>query len=128
MKNGFQELPGLHVEVNEVVFMPDLDAPPEKPFPFVYFLSIVNRSQQVVVIKGRKWILCESSGETTVVEGQGVVGENPVIQSGEQFSYNSYHVVGEDSEVSGAFFGFDEKGQGVVVKIPSFHLKIPDEQ
>lgn len=126
MEVGFTELPGLKVEVTEVIFVPHLDAPPEKPYPFVYFVTIMNQSKQVVTIKGRKWILRETSGEMTVVEGQGVVGETPVIQPGGQFSYNSYHVVEKDSEVSGAFFGFDEKGGRVMVKIPSFDLKVPE--
>jgi len=126
MNGVFRELPGLSVEVTDVVFMPNLDAPPEKPHPFVYFVTITNHSNDTVTIKGRKWIIKESSGEVTVVEGKGVVGEKPMIKVGGKFSYNSYHVVGTDGEASGAFFGFDEKGGGVLVKIPSFDLRVPD--
>lgn len=106
--------------------MPHLEAPPERPFPFVYFITIINDSKQVIVIRGRKWILKNDKGETTVVEGSGVVGETPVLQPGESFSYNSYHVIESNSEVSGAFFGTNLEGKGVRVSIPVFQLKVPE--
>lgn len=124
---NYQELPGLHVEVERLVYMPNLDAPPERPHPFVYFLGIENRSPKAVVIRGRKWILKDKKGELFIVEGSGVVGQKPQIPPGEKFTYSSYHVIASDSEVSGAFFGMDAEGQRIRVKIPPFQLKIPDE-
>ncbi len=123
---SFDELPGLRVLVEDVIFMPHLDAPEEKPHPFVYFLTIVNDSGEAVTIAGRKWIVKDTTGDTTVVEGEGVVGETPTIKAGERFSYNSYHTVGRDSVASGAFFGKKESGGGVRVRIPDFHLKVPE--
>ena len=38
MSDGFEELDGLLVEVDEVMYMPNLDAPPDRPHPFVYFI------------------------------------------------------------------------------------------
>ncbi|MGJ8694853.1 MAG: ApaG domain-containing protein [Verrucomicrobiaceae bacterium] len=105
--------------------MPHLEAPPERPHPFVYFISIINNSPETVTILGRKWILRESNGDTIVVEGEGVVGETPVIHSGSKFSYNSYHVIGCRTSVTGGFFGRDSKGLGVRVTIPPFELEPP---
>ncbi|MDF1713932.1 MAG: ApaG domain [Akkermansiaceae bacterium] len=125
MDTSFRELPGLKVEVEKVVFVPQLDAPPEKPFPFAYFIHIINGSTKTVTILARKWILKDGAGEVVVVEGSGVVGETPKLQPGEKFSYNSYHVVASDSEVSGAFFGVDSAGLGIRVRIPAFTLRRP---
>ena len=125
MDTLFRELPGLKVEVEKVVFVPQLDAPPEKPFPFAYFIHIINGSTKTVTILARKWILKDGAGEVVVVEGSGVVGETPKLQPGEKFSYNSYHVVASNSEVSGAFFGVDSAGLGIRVKIPAFTLRCP---
>ncbi|YCM44728.1 ApaG domain [Verrucomicrobiaceae bacterium 227] len=125
MQQGFVEVPGLRVEVEEVIYMPHLDAPEERPFPFVYFLSIVNDSDRKLTIWGRKWIVRDRNGETVVVEGRGVVGETPVLGPGERFSYNSYHVVKTDSEASGSFFGTVEGGEKIRVSIPPFHLVLP---
>ena len=121
-----EQLHGLDVDVDDVIYMPSLEAPSDKPHPFVYFLTIRNGSDETVTIRGRKWILTQSSGEKVIVEGDGVVGQFPKLEAGEDFSYNSYHVVGADSAVEGAFFGETEGGRPVFVKIPGFELKVPN--
>jgi ApaG protein len=118
-----EELKGLRVTVDDVIYMPTLDAPAEKPHPFVYFISIFNESEQPVTIEGRKWIVREA-GEVTVVEGDGVVGQTPTLQPGEHFSYNSYHVTAIDAVVEGAFFGRTESGAWVCTRIPEFRLQV----
>jgi len=125
MQEGFLEVPGLRVEVEEVIFMPHLEAPEERPFPFVYFISIVNDSDRTLTIWGRKWIVKGGDGETVVVEGRGVVGETPLLGPGERFSYNSYHVVKADSEACGSFFGTVDSGETIRVSIPPFKLVLP---
>lgn len=125
MSGEFRELPGLRVELERVVHVPGLEAPPERPHPFAYFLRIVNDSEETVSILGRKWILRDDLGQVFVVEGQGVVGQTPVLKSGEIFAYNSYHVVADDTVASGAFFGLGHDGSGIRVRIPEFDLKVP---
>ncbi|WP_411825923.1 ApaG domain [Luteolibacter sp. AS25] len=125
MPNDIQESTGLRVKVDDVIYMPSLDAPADRPHPFVYFISIFNDSPVPVTIRARKWVVVEESGETTVVEGDGVVGQHPVIAAGEHFSYNSYHVVASKAEASGAFFAETAAGEIVYAKIPTFVLKVP---
>lgn len=122
-----QEFQRLRVRVDDVVYMPDLEATPAKPHPFVYFISIHNDSAIPVTIRGRKWIVCEEiSGETTVVEGAGVVGETPIIEPGGHFSYNSYHIVAHHAVVHGAFFGETADGRRFFSRIPEFKLHVPE--
>jgi ApaG protein len=120
-----RELEGLKVTVDDVVYMPSLDAPADKPHPFVYFISISNDSKEQVTIEGRKWVVKEGE-EQVVVEGDGVVGQTPVLGPGQQFSYNSYHVTAADALVEGAFFGRTPEGEWVFVRIPRFELCVPD--
>lgn len=119
------ELGGLRVTVDRVTFMPNLDAPPERPFPFVYFITIHNDSDETVTIKGRKWVVADSQGDTIVVEGDGVVGEFPRLLPGEDFSYNSYHTIGSDSVAEGAFIGMTDEDKPVLTRIPKFEMKVP---
>ncbi|MFM2242270.1 MAG: hypothetical protein RLZ97_1125 [Verrucomicrobiota bacterium] len=119
-----QELKGLKVTVDDVIYMPSLETPPDKPHPFVYFISIRNTGHEGVTIEGRKWLVREGE-ETTVVEGQGVVGQTPGIAPGEVFSYNSYHVIAADAEAEGAFFGRTDAGIWGFVRIPRFEMKVP---
>ena len=120
-----RELEGLRVKVDDVIYMPSLEAPAAKPHPFVYFISIHNDSPLPVTIRGRKWVVAEDEGEITVVEGDGVVGQTPVIEPGGHFSYNSYHVVGRGARVSGAFFGETAAGDWIFSRIPEFRLDLP---
>lgn len=125
MSHVIKEFEGLRVKVDDVIYMPSLDAPPDRPHPFVYFISIFNESVLSVTIRGRKWVVTEDEGETTVVEGDGVVGQQPVIEPGEHFSYNSYHVVGRGAAVKGAFFGETVEGEWIFARIPEFRLDVP---
>ena len=125
MSAPLTELAGLRATVDRVVHMPQLDAPPERPHPFVYFITIHNDSTETVTIKGRKWVVTDAEGQRLVVEGDGVVGQTPRLEPGENFSYNSYHTIGSDSAAEGAFFGTTETGDGVFTRIPRFELRMP---
>jgi ApaG protein len=125
MNSGFRELVDVHVSIDKVVYVPTLESPPDRPFPFVYFITIHNRSSETVSIRGRKWVVTDRQGSKVVVEGDGVVGQFPRLAPGEQFSYNSYHVIGSDSVAEGAFLGVDESGQPFITRIPRFEMHIP---
>ena len=125
MSNSIPELEGLRVTVDRVTFMPQLQATEDRPFPFVYFITIHNDSEETVTIKGRKWVVTDVRGETLVVEGDGVVGKFPRLETGEHFSYNSYHTIGADSVAEGSFIGVTEEGMPVLARIPPFEMKAP---
>ena len=120
-----EELPDVRVEVTDVVFMPTLECPPDKPFPFVYFITVRNDSPQAVTLRARKWIVRQADGETLVVEGDGVVGQTPRLEPGDSFSYNSYHTIALDSEASGALFGESDDGSLFFTRIPVFRMEVP---
>jgi ApaG protein len=119
------ELPGLRVKIDKVVLAPHLEAPPERPYPFVYYITIINDSDEPVTIKGRKWVVTESNGLRSVVEGDGVVGKFPRLEPGHQFHYNSYHVVATDSVAEGAYIGVRDDGTPVIARIPRFDMQVP---
>ena len=122
---SFRELQNLQVLIDKVVYMPHLEAPADRPHPFVYFITIDNQSEETVTIKGRKWVVTDAEGGRVVVEGDGVVGKFPRLEPGEKFSYNSYHVIGSDSVAEGAFIGVTDDGEAVVTRIPRFEMKAP---
>jgi ApaG protein len=119
------ELEGLHVTIDRVVYVPHLEAPADRPYPFVYFITIHNDSAETVTIRGRKWVVSDSDDQRVVVEGDGVVGKSPRLEPGEHFSYNSYHVIGSRSIAEGAFFGTTDSGEAVYTRIPCFTMEIP---
>ncbi len=120
----FSHIDGVRVEVDDVVYMPSLHSPPDKPYPFIYFITIYNESDRVIRILGRKWLVIEGGGECVVVEGNGVIGETPTLKPRENFSYNSYHVVASTGEAAGALYGVAD-GERFMVEIPEFALNCP---
>ncbi len=121
----FDTLPGLTVTVDNIAYDPTRPAPPDRPHPFVYHVSIHNDSTETVNIFGRKWIVRDTDGDTMVVEGDGVVGQFPKLSPGQSFSYNSYHVIKVESTASGSFFGTTTSGKPVCTRIPPFEMQPP---
>lgn len=116
----------LRVLVENVVFHPDAQTPPERPYCFVYVITIRNDTQAPVTIKGRKWVVTNSRGEVLVVEGDGVVGQSPKILPGGEFRYNSYHLLDDKSAVAeGSYLGLDGQGRRVITRIPRFEMVVP---
>jgi len=122
---SFRELTSLQVRLDKLIYAPDLEAPSDRPHPFVYFITIENRSEETVTIRGRKWVLTAACGSQIVVEGDGVVGKFPRLAPGECFSYNSYHVIGSDCVAEGAFIAINDRGEPVITRIPRFEMNVP---
>ncbi|MBT3668502.1 MAG: ApaG domain [Opitutae bacterium] len=129
MKEGSIELDGLHASLDKLVHHKEKSTVKGiNLHAFIYFITIRNLSDRKVTLLGRKWILANSDGTTTVVEGDKIVGETPSINPGETFSYNSYHVTHLSAEASGSFHGFDEFNKKIHVKIKPFRLDIPEDK
>lgn len=118
-------LEGFEAVIDRVVHTPDLPAPPDQPHSFVYFITIRNRSDRTVTVKGRKWVVRGEDGHVTVVEGDGVVGCFPQLEPGEHFSYNSYHTVAGPAVAQGAYLAITDEGEAVMALIPPFELIPP---
>lgn len=58
-------------------------------FLFSYRITIANNGRGSVQLKRRRWVIQDALAEPRVVEGAGVVGETPVLHSGQEFTYTS---------------------------------------
>jgi ApaG protein len=114
-----EELSGLRVIIDRVVYMPEAETPPDRPHAFAYFITIQNDSTETVTIKGRKWVIKNDASQTTAVEADGVVGEFPRLEPGEHFSYNSYHINNTGvCWAEGSYLGVTDDGRRVMTRIP----------
>jgi ApaG protein len=120
------ELPGLSARLDKLCYHHGgCSLPADKPHAFVYFVTIHNGSEHTITLLGRKWVLEHADGNRLVIEGDKIVGETPRLAPGEQFSYNSYHVTGEDAVARGGFHGVDETGRRIHVMLPAFAMHVP---
>jgi len=126
VESGYQELAGLWVSVDRVEHVKGANTPPHRPYQFVYYITVHNDSLKIITIVGRKWIVTNAVGHKLIVEGDGVVGQFPRLTPGDQFHYNSYHLLDSHSTAEGAYLGKDEDGMAVITRIPVFKMEIPE--
>jgi ApaG protein len=128
LSQKFLELPQLRVTVDRVVYNAQFATPPDRPYCFVYFISIHNDSEVAVTVRGRKWVVTNNRGEVTAVEGEGVVGQFPTIAPGDKFSYNSFFLLDTKTAVAeGSYLGLDGLKRKVLMRIPLFKMAVPKE-
>lgn len=93
-----------------VSFMPEQSEPARGRWFWSYHIRIENEGSQAVQLLARHWLITDGRGGRHDVRGEGVVGEQPVIEPGKSYDYvsgcplqtptgsmeGSYHMVAED--------------------------------
>lgn len=59
-------------------------------YVFSYAINIRNRSHNTVQLLSRRWLIVDAVGRAHEVEGEGVVGQQPIIEPGTSFDYTSF--------------------------------------
>jgi ApaG protein len=70
-------------------YLPDYSSPVQQHYVFAYKISIENNSEFTVKLLRRHWYIHDSTGVVREVEGEGVVGQQPVLEPGETHEYVS---------------------------------------
>ena len=73
----------------EPEFLPDQSSPSDSRFIWAYTVEIDNQSESDLTVIERFWQIADSRGQVHEVRGSGVVGERPLVKSGETFRYTS---------------------------------------
>ncbi|MEJ0059849.1 MAG: Co2+/Mg2+ efflux protein ApaG [Terricaulis sp.] len=123
-----QETAGVMVRV-EPQFLAEESEPDENRFVWAYTIEIENRSPEAVQLVSRTWRITDANGVTQEVQGQGVVGQQPVIEPGESFSYTSAAPLAAPSGVMmGAYSMLRVAGgEAFDITVPAFALDSPHE-
>ena len=83
---------GIRITVRPA-FLPEQSIPEERQYVFAYTVRIENTTQQSAQLLARRWRIHDSIGEDTVVAGDGVVGEQPLLLPGAVHEYQSFCVL-----------------------------------
>ena len=86
MANKISE--GMEVSV-ETFYQPDYSNPISGEYMFAYRITIENHNNFSVKLQRRHWHIFDSNGSYREVEGEGVVGVQPILQTGERYQYVS---------------------------------------
>lgn len=79
---------GVRVRV-ESQYAPERSDPGNSKWFFLYTIRISNEGSETVQLVTRHWIITDGTGHVEEVRGPGVVGEQPILKSGESFEYTS---------------------------------------
>jgi len=116
---------GVTVRVS-VSFLPEQSEPAKGRWFWAYHIRIENGSARTIQLISREWTISDGRGVTHEVQGEGVVGEQPVMQPGESFDYVSgCPLQTPTGAMSGRYFMVAEDGASFPVDIPRFPLVAP---
>lgn len=79
---------GIQVSV-ETTYQPDFSNPQQHHYVFTYKVRIDNKSNHTVQLLRRRWEIFDAAESRKIVEGEGVVGQQPILEPGETHTYVS---------------------------------------
>lgn len=95
-------------------------------FVFSYTISITNLGSRSARLISRHWIITDAHNHVQEVQGQGVVGEQPLLKPNQSFEYTSGTVLTTQvGTMRGSYRMEAEDGSLFDVDIPQFVLSIP---
>lgn len=105
-------------------FEHSMSDPEEQLYVFSYTVHIENLGVSAVHLLRRHWLVTDSLGDNKEVEGEGVVGEKPVILPGEVYEYSSWCQLASDAgKMEGSYLVKSlETNKNIEVRIPEFLL------
>ena len=115
----------INITVNPY-FLDDQSEPEDQHFVWAYQVTIDNQSNEKVQLKNRYWKIIDSNGSEQEVRGEGVVGEQPILNPGEKFEYTSGTPLSTPSGFMGGYYEMEtNEGKKFDVIIPQFSLDSP---
>ncbi|MGE3692412.1 MAG: Co2+/Mg2+ efflux protein ApaG [Novosphingobium sp.] len=128
MKELFQHAAtteGITVRV-AVNFLPEQSRIEAGKWFWVYHIRIENDSEETVQLLTRHWRITDGRGAINLVEGEGVVGEQPVLQPGQTHDYVSGCPLNTPTgSMEGHYTFRREDGTALKAAIPFFRLTAP---
>ncbi len=117
---------GIKVSV-ETFYQEEYSRPIENKYIFAYRIYIDNLSEHTVQLMNRHWYIVDSNGMTREVEGEGVIGQQPILSSGDSHQYVSWsHLFTEIGKMYGYYMFIRQiDGETFKVRIPEFQLVVP---
>ena len=114
---------GVTVSV-ETNYQADFSDPANGRFLFAYQITIENGSQSAIQLLSRHWDIVDANGLNREVDGEGVVGEQPVILPGESHQYISGCELATEMGSMQGYYTFKQVDKAALFRatIPHFTL------
>ena len=130
MKQLFQHAATTHAITVRVAvnFLPEQSQPEAGRWFWVYHIRIENGGHEPVQLITRHWRITDGRGMVNLVDGEGVVGEQPLLAPGQSHDYVSGCPLTTPTGSMEGFYTFHkDDGSPIEVRIPFFPLAAPAE-
>lgn len=119
------DAPRVSIQVQSI-YIESQSIPEEQRFVFAYTITIRNLGRFNVQLMRRYWLITNSNGHRTEVQGEGVIGEQPLIPPGGEFHYTSGAILETPmGTMEGHYEMVDQNDEPFRVAIPVFRLALP---
>ena len=109
-----------------VSYLPEQSEPERGRWFWAYHIRIENEGAQTVQLLTRHWVITDGRGARHSVEGEGVIGEKPVIAPGDSYDYVSgCPLATPTGSMQGSYRMISADGARLDVAIPKFALLAP---
>ncbi len=117
---------GIKITV-ESFYQPEFSNPVNGEFMFAYHINIENNNVFAVKLHSRHWHIFDSNGSMREVQGEGVVGIQPIIEPGQFYEYMSgCNLKSEMGKMHGTYQMENLLSkQMFTVSIPGFEMEVP---
>ena len=107
-------------------FLDEQSSPENDHYVFAYQVKIENQGEEIVQHRNRYWKITDGFGHQQEVRGEGVVGEQPVINPGDSYEYTSGTPLGTSSGIMvGTYEMVTSGGESFDAAVPAFSLDSP---
>lgn len=107
-------------------FLDEQSEPELDRYVFSYTITIANLGEVPAALLSRHWIITDANGKVQEVRGDGVVGEQPHLNPGEQFRYSSGTVLETPvGSMEGSYQMLADDGVRFDAPIAPFTLAVP---
>lgn len=115
------------IEVNvEATYVEGQSDPTQNHYVFAYSITIHNGGTLGARLISRHWLITDANGDVQEVFGEGVVGQQPYLRPGEDFSYTSGTTLPTPvGTMQGNYQMRNEEGGHFDATIAPFSLAIP---
>jgi ApaG protein len=108
------------------LYMAEESDPDDNKFVWAYHVTIENNSEKAVKLLKRKWLVADARGIHKEIKGDGVMGEQPVLDPGDSFEYTSGAPLSSASGIMvGEYQMESNEGELFNVDVPAFSLDSP---
>lgn len=116
---------GISITV-EPDYLEEESEPAEDHYVWAYTVRIDNRSDSAVRLKNRHWTIADATGRMVEVQGDGVIGEQPLIAPGDVYEYSSGCPLSTPSGLMYGHYGMEtSSGESFRAHVPPFSLDSP---